>query len=133
MQVNQYDGDGTWSKKTLISKAELLSITDAEVHGGTSRFFPKPGSLPSDFTYPNIYTNAIESALGIRPRPEARLILRKGYEGIETFLGIQKFIQSHLPPRARSTSNILAIALVLSKICEINSIQPLQASSTPIM
>lgn len=54
------------------------------------------------------------------------MVLRQGYEGIETFLGIQRFIQSHLPPHARSVSNIVAVAYVLSSISEISSIQTSQ-------
>lgn len=111
------------SVEVLFSKADLLSITDEEVQNGSSRFFKEFSRIPAGFTYPNIYTKTVESVLGLRPTPEARLQLKSGYEGVDTFQGIRNLIWSHLGQDSKTEVNILVIAHALNCICEIKSIE----------
>lgn len=107
----------------MISKQDLLAIANTDHKSGISSLLPAAALIPDDFKYPNLYTQAVEGAIGLRTKPEARLVLRPGYEGVETLCGLQKFIQHQLREDQRDVESIRAVAYVVSNICEITAIK----------
>ncbi|KWR83770.1 hypothetical protein RM96_28225 [Cupriavidus sp. IDO] len=114
----------SWKDETKmaysLSRANVDSITDAELERSTVKHLPKWDDIPADFRNGNLYTQMAQARLLDYPMPNASVSLLPGFEDDGACKAIDRCITAHLNAFApKHEHKIAGVGYMISKICRL--------------
>ncbi|WP_042877546.1 hypothetical protein [Cupriavidus necator] len=105
-----------------LSRADVDSITEAELELSTVKLLPKWDDIPEDFRNGNLYTRMAEARLLDYPMPGISISFLPGFDDAGACQTIDRCITAHLNAFApKHEHRIAGVGYMISKICRITS------------
>ncbi len=103
-----------------ISRADLDTITEAELARSTTKLLPEWGDIPAEFRSGNVYTRMAQARLLDYPMPDVSISFLSGFDDEAACKAIDRCIVAHLKAFApKHEHRIAGVGYMLSKICRI--------------
>lgn len=103
-----------------LSRADLDSITDAELELSTVKLLPRWEEIPDDFRNGNLYTRMAEARLLDYPMPGISISFLPGFDDEQACKVIDRCITAHLNAfTPRHEHRIAGVGYMISRICRI--------------
>ena len=108
------------TKQYVLTRDDLLSITDAEVVFGTMRLLPSVEQIPPEFFDGNIYTDIAQAMFFNTALPLAEIEFRKGFDNPDAVEPMLRCLTAHLKSwRPKHEHKIAGVGYMISLICNI--------------
>jgi hypothetical protein len=103
-----------------ISRADLDTITDADLVRSTMKLLPEWADIPAEFRNGNVYTRMAEARLLDYPMPDLSISFLPGFDDEAACKAIDRCIVAHLKAfTPRHEHRIAGVGYMLSKVCTI--------------
>ena len=111
------------TKQYVLTRDDLLSITEGELVFGTMRLLPTMEQIPPEFFIGNIYT-AIAQAMFVSNNPPPSVIaFRKGFDNPDAVQPMLRCLTAHLKSWGpKHEHKIAGIGYMISLICDIRPV-----------
>ncbi|MCY1285834.1 hypothetical protein D9M68_343120 [compost metagenome] len=106
-----------------LSRADVGSITEAELEHSTVKFLPKWEDIPADFRTGNLYTQLAQARLLDYPMPGISITFLPGFDDERACMAIDRCITAHLKAFApRHEHRIAGVGYMISQVCTITEV-----------
>lgn len=107
-----------------LTRADLASISDAEMAFSTVRLLAGEEDIPSEFTHGNLYTTTAQAIFFNDTLPNCEMVFLPGFDDATAPADLNRCVRAHLASYTPSHGHkIAAVGLMIATVCELRPVE----------